>query len=357
MKTFSGRTPSATATRHAEDALMTTLFPMTHVAPSLLAAALLAAVAGPAGAQQTQLLPQHQRITDEAIHADHGAYEATQGRIQALNDGGRPIRDYHLSKAQCWLDVSFHEYSRNDRSAFPQQALTESEKLIVGMEQGVSPLPTDTPLVNNAKYLRDDLWQRLRVLHGAPGFVCAQQQVACGEVELVHAGNEFNQQQWRHSKPYIQIAEELVNEGEALARQCDVGPAIAAAPGPLVANVLFEFDRDAYRDIRTYSLESVDRALASIGGESLQLQGVTLVGHADRMQGRGFDANQALSERRARTVRELLIGRGIDPARIRYEYKGDTQQVQQCEGVRPRAALLECLLPNRRVEVRFEVSR
>ncbi|MCW4455852.1 OmpA family protein [Flavobacterium sp. MXW15] len=324
---------------------------------TLLASALLAGLAGAAGAQQTRLQPQEKRITDEAIHADLQGYEATQGRIQALNDGGRPIRDYHLSKAQCWLDVSFHEYTRNDRSAFPQQALTESEKLIVDMENGVAPIPTDTPLVNGAKYLRDDLWQRLRVIHGTPGFACAQQKVACGEVELVHAGNEFNQQQWRHSKPYIQIAEDLVNEAEALARQCDVGPAAPAAPlGPLIANVLFEFDRDQYRDIRTYSLESVDRALATIEGEQLKLAGVALVGHADRMQGRGYDYNQGLSQRRAQTVRELLIGRGIDPDSIRYEYRGDTQQVQQCEGVKPRAALLECLLPNRRVEVRFELG-
>jgi outer membrane protein OmpA-like peptidoglycan-associated protein len=321
---------------------------------TLLAAAVLAIV-GTAGAQQTRLAPQEKRITDEAIHADLQGYEATQGRIQALNDGGRPIRDYHLSKAQCWLDVSFHEYTRNDRSAFPQEALTESEKLIVDMENGVSPIPTDTPLVNDARYLRDDLWQRLRAIHGTPGFECAQQKVACGEVELVHAGNEFNQQQWRHSKPYIQIAEDLVNDAEALARQC--GPAPVVPAGPLVANVLFEFDRDQYRDIRTYSLESVDRALATLKDEDLALEGVALVGHADRMQGRGYDYNQELSRRRAQTVRELLIGRGIDPDKIRYEYRGDTQQVQQCEGVKPRAALLECLLPNRRVEVRFELAR
>jgi len=337
---------------------MSTPIPCFRSATAVLAAALAICGAGTAQAQQTQLLPQQQRITDQAIDADLASYERTQGRIQALNDGGRPIRDYHLSKAQCWLDVSFHEYTRNDRSAFPQEALTESEKLIVGMEGNVSPLPTDTPLVNDARYLRDDLWQRLKVLHGAPGFSCAQQKVACGEVELVHAGNEFNQQQWRHAKPYIQIAEDLVNEAEALARQCDVGPAAPAAPvGPLVANVLFEFDRDRYQDIRTHSLESVDRALARVEEEKLTLVGVTLVGHADRMQGRGFDYNQALSERRARTVRALLIGRGIDPQRIQYEYVGDTRQVQQCDGITPRAALLECLLPNRRVEVRFEVAR
>lgn len=325
---------------------------------TLLAGAVLIAVSAGASAQQTQLTPQAQRITDEAIHADLGGYEHLQGRIQGLNDAGRPIRDYHLSKAQCWLDVSFHEYTRNDRSDFPQQALTESEKLIVDMEGNVSPMPTDTPLVNDAKYLRDDLWQRLRVIHGTPGFACAQQKVACGEVELVHAGNEFNQQQWRHSKPYIQIAEDLVNEAEALARQCDVAdPAVPAKPaGPLIANVLFEFDLDQYRDIRTYSLESVDRALATIENEQLTLSGVALVGHADRMQGRGFDYNQGLSQRRARTVEQLLVGRGIDPAMIRYEYRGDTQQVQACDGVKPRTALLECLLPNRRVEVRFELA-
>ena len=331
------------------------LRPMLAVALSLWA--------GSTFAQQVQLTPQAQRITDQAIHADLGGYEHLQGRIQGLNDAGRPIRDYHLSKAQCWLDVSFHEYTRNDRSDFPQQALTESEKLIVDMEGNVAPIPTDTALVNGAKYLRDDLWQRLKVIHGTPGFACAQQKVACGEVELVHAGNEFNQQQWRHSKPYIQIAEDLVNDAEALARQCGAapvgpGPAVPAAPaGPLIANVLFEFDRDKYRDIRTYSLESVDRALASIKDEKLALAGVTLVGHADRMQGRGYDYNQGLSQRRAQTVRELLVGRGIDPDKIRYEYRGDTQQVQQCEGVKPRAALLECLLPNRRVEVRFELAK
>lgn len=331
---------------------------------TLLAAAVLSAVAGAASAQQTRLNPQQKRITDEAIHADLQGYETTQGRIKSLNDAGRPVREYGMAKAQCWLDVSFHEYTRNDRSNFPQEALTESEKLIVDMENGVAPLPIETPLVNNAKYLRDDLWQRLRAIHGTPGFECAQQAVACGEVELVHAGNEFNQQQWRHSKPYIQIAEDLVNDAEALARQCGAvpgpgpGPVDPAAPaGPLIANVLFEFDRDKYRDIRTYSLESVDRALATIKDEKLALSGVALVGHADRMQGRGYDYNQGLSQRRAQTVRELLIDRGIDPAKIRYEYRGDTQQVQQCEGVKPRAALLECLLPNRRVEVRFELAK
>ncbi len=330
-----------------------TMTPLRPRAACLLGAGLLATALAAHAQDSVRLAPQQDRITDEAIDADLRSYEATQGRIQALNDGGRPVRDYFLSKAQCWLDVSFHEYTRNDRSAFPQEALDESLKLIVGMEGNVSPLPTDTPLVNDARYLREDLWKRLRALHGTPGFSCAQQAVACGEVELVHAGNEFNQQQWRHAKPYIQIAEDLVNDAEAMARQCG-GPAVVPAL-PLVANVLFEFDRDQRGDIRGYSLEGMDGALARIAAEGLTLESVELVGHADRLQGQGADHNEALSARRARTVRELLIERGVDAERINYSYRGDTEQVQKCDGVKPRAALRECLLPNRRVEVRFIV--
>lgn len=332
---------------------------MNATKPLLIAIAALVAVSSAANAQQTQLNPQAKRITDEAIHADLTSYESMQGRIKALNDAGRPVRDYHLSKAQCWLDVSFHEYTRNDRSAFPQAALTESEKLVVGMEQGQSSLPTDTPLVNNAARLREDLWQRLGAIHGTPGFSCAQQAVACGEVELVHAGNEFNQQQWRHAKPYIQMAEDWVSDAEALARQCGV----PAAPAPLpvdtvlTANVLFEFDRDGARDIRAYSLTSLDRELGRIKEEGLTLTGVELVGYADRLDGRGGDYNQRLSARRAETVRQLLLARGIAADVIRSSYRGDAEQVQACEGVTPRAALHECLIPNRRVEVRLHVKR
>lgn len=334
---------------------------------ALLPVSLAAVLAMPAAAQQAQLAPQAARITDEAIHADLAGYESVQGRIKALNDAGRPIRDYHLAKAQCWLDVSFHEYTRNDRSDFPQAALTESEKLIVGMEQGVSPLPADTPLVNGAARLREDLWRRFGALHGAPGFACAAQAAACGEVELVHAGNEFNQQQWRHSKPYIQIAEELVGDAEAMARQCaaaelaaSAAPATAAAPpatGVLTANVLFEFDRTGRADIRRYTLATLEREMARLREEGLALTGVALIGHADRLQGRGFEYNQALSEKRARTVRDLLVERGIEAGAISYTYRGDTEQVQQCEDVSPRVALRECLIPNRRVEVLLHYRR
>lgn len=164
------------------------------------------------------------RLSDEAIQRDHAGYESMQARLKALNEkagaGGRPLGDYHLAKAQCWLDASWHEYTRNDRGAFPQAALGESEKLVALMEQHAEPLPSETPLAGGAARLRADLWQRVHGIKQGPGLGCAAQKTACAEVALVHAGNEFSQQGWRHAKPYVHLAEDGIDAAEALARNC-----------------------------------------------------------------------------------------------------------------------------------------
>jgi OmpA-OmpF porin, OOP family len=340
------------------------------------------AAAALAQAQTTQLQPPAQRISDTAIQADMQAFEKLQGRIKGINDRGRPVRDYHLSKAQCWLDVSFHEYTRNDRSRFPQEAMTESEKLIVAMEQGVNPLPMDTPLVNNAARLRPDLWDRLLGLRGHAGWRCAAAKAACAEIELVHAGNEHNQQQWRHAKPYVQIAEDLLDEAQVLAEGCNpppappppppapvvVPPAPAPAPLParppeqqvqLSAGVLFNFDRHDARNMRPFSVVQLEDLVRKIKAERLIVNSIKLSGHADRLNSTGQnDYNQRLSERRVATVKAELVKLGIDAALISTAASGDTQQITGCEQrFKAQADLQECLLPNRRVEVVIDARR
>jgi OmpA-OmpF porin, OOP family len=350
----------------------------------LLLAALLSTLVHAQTAQQTQLQPQAQRISDSAIQADMQAYEKLQGRIKGINDRGRPVRDYHLSKAQCWLDVSFHEYTRNDRSSFPQEAMTESEKLINGMERGVSPLPMDTPLVNGAARLRPDLWDRLLGLRGHSGWRCAAAKAACAEIELVHAGNEFNQQQWRHAKPYVQIAEDLMDEAQALAEGCNPppppvvvpppAPALPPSPPPVVlpatpkpmerqlqlsAGVLFNFDRHDAKNMRPFSVVQLEDLVRKVKAEKLIVNTIKLSGHADRLNSTGqSDYNQRLSERRVATVKAELVKLGIDAALISTAASGDTQQITGCETrFKAKADLQECLLPNRRVEVVIDARR
>ncbi len=341
-------------------------------------------------AQTTQLTPQQARITDEAIQTDQRAYETLQGRIKGLNDKGRPVRDYFLSKSQCWLDVSFHEYTRNDRSAFPQAAMTESEKLIVGMERGMA-LGTDTPLVNGAARLRPDLWDRAAALRGHAGFRCAQQKVACAEVELVHAGNEYQQQEWRHAKPYVQIAEDLLGEAQDLAGSCNPPPApVPAPPAPLPsppgaltapvmpaavplaasppvqvqelllsAGVLFNFDRHDAANMRAYSVLQLEALVQRVQREKLIVKSIQLAGYADRLNSTGQrDYNQRLSEKRVATVRAALERLGIAASAISTSAGGDSVQVQACQARSMRTSdLEECLLPNRRVEVTISARR
>lgn len=315
---------------------------------------------------QTQLTPESRRVSDSAIHADHQAYQGLQERIHRINERGVPVRDYYLSKAQCWLDVSLHEYTRNDRSAFPQDAMTESEKLIVGLENKAHPMPMDTPLVNGAARLRPDLWDRTETLKKHSGFKCAWPQISCAEVELVHAGNEFNQQQWRHAKPYVQIAEELMAQADELVEKCTPAPeapkvAIIAPPAllpepqrvTLAARVLFDFDKYTTDHIRPATRAELDQLVARVKLEGIRTESLVLVGHADRLNGTGkADYNQQLSQRRVNTVRDLLAAQGLTVSEVRVDAKGDTDQLLTCQAkFKNRVELEECLLPNRRVAV------
>lgn len=347
----------------------------TLLAAALAAATLAVPLSASAQSQPTLTAPDR-RISDQAIAADQQTYDAVQARLRAINAGGRPLRDYHLAKAQCWLDVSFHEYTRNDRGPFPQAALTEAHTLARGMEAS-QPLGMDTPLVAGAERLRPDLWARAQAQRSQPGWRCAQAKAACAEVELVHAGHEQVQIGWRHAKPYVQIAEDLLAEAGTLAERCDppppppvvaVTPLVPAAPPlppvppppapplELGASVVFNFDRHTAADVRAFSLQQLQALVAQVKQRGLVARQLVLTGHADRLNGTGNAAyNQALSERRVATVRALLqeLGLpGIGTATVNSEAAGDTRQVQACSGrFASQAELQECLLPNRRVEV------
>ncbi|MGQ5525475.1 OmpA family protein, partial [Chitinimonas sp. PSY-7] len=273
------------------------------------------------------LTPASDRISDQAVAADQNGYAATQGRIKALNDGKRgasvPVADYYLSKAQCWLDVSFHEYTRNDRSPFVQEALTESVKIISALETNTTPNPGDqTPLVNGAAKLRPDLWQRLGQLKQHAGFRCAAQRVACGEVELVHAGNEYNQQGWRHAKPYIQIAEDMLSQGSSSAERCGAPQVQAPLPVPpmepmqtttenirLDAGALFRFDGSDRSDMLPEGKAKLDELARKLSQGYARIERMTITGYTDRLGSEHY--NQALSERRAHTVANYLKEKGV----------------------------------------------
>jgi len=102
-----------------------------------------------------------QKMEDAQIARDQGIYRDTQARIAELNARkGVRLGSYALAKAQCWLDVSFHEYTRNDRGGFPRGVLPRRciQHLLIGPQDGalqrrcINRLPLVCHIVNGGDH-------------------------------------------------------------------------------------------------------------------------------------------------------------------------------------------------------------
>jgi hypothetical protein len=160
------------------------------------------------------------RITDSVIAADLSYIEKLQSRIAKLNDGGKPLRTYHLAKAQAWLDFAADEYHENDRSRIVENALAQAEVLIGALELDSQQINRDTPIVGGSSKLREDLWAKAVRAKEHANFGCAAKKVAQLEVRLVWAGHEYQESGWRHASAYIQIAEDLGAQVQKLLGGC-----------------------------------------------------------------------------------------------------------------------------------------
>lgn len=127
-------------------------------------------------------------------------------------------------------------------------------------------------------------------------------------------------------------------------------PAAAAEQAPakprvLSADALFAFDR---AELSPAGRATLDGLAAKLRGQGGKLRSVRIVGYTDRLGGEAY--NQALSQRRAQTVKDYLVARGVPGDRVTAEGLGKAAPLKDCqEG--SRAQLIACLAPNRRVEI------
>lgn len=120
------------------------------------------------------------------------------------------------------------------------------------------------------------------------------------------------------------------------------------------ADTLFGFDAAAVRPEGKTALDSFSNQLNGTTYDSISVEGYT-----DR---KGSDAyNQTLSSERANSVKDYLVTTGkIDPTKISAVGKGESAPVTQladCSDKLPRAQLITCLQPDRRVEVEVTGTR
>jgi OOP family OmpA-OmpF porin len=126
-------------------------------------------------------------------------------------------------------------------------------------------------------------------------------------------------------------------------------PPPAPAPAPrfekisLSSTELFAFDKSDLR-MPQPKLDEIADAL----NKNTQVDNVVVTGYTDRIGSEKY--NQKLSERRANAVKDYLVGKGIAANRLSAVGKGKADPVVVCSQ-KKRSALIECLEPNRRVEV------
>lgn len=128
----------------------------------------------------------------------------------------------------------------------------------------------------------------------------------------------------------------------------------ASAPVPVAATERYELSADTLFAFARHGLDDIlpkgREQLTEIAGKlkAVDAGSITVFGHTDRIG--SIADNQLLSQRRALTVRQYLVDSGVTASRITAQGWGESQPVKDCED-QERATLIDCLAPNRRVEI------
>ncbi|MDH4573625.1 type VI secretion system membrane subunit TssM [Salinicola acroporae] len=116
----------------------------------------------------------------------------------------------------------------------------------------------------------------------------------------------------------------------------------------LESDTLFAFGRGDYAGLQTAGQKELDE-LAERLLNTQDLGQILITGHADPIGNER--ANQQLSLQRAMTIRQYLIGKGVPAGLIEAKGAGSERPLVTCDRSQPRAQLIDCLAPNRRVEI------
>ena len=133
-----------------------------------------------------------------------------------------------------------------------------------------------------------------------------------------------------------------------------VEPEIITKNFAFSSDVLFDFGKANLKPAAAASLDAAHDEISKLGLASPSVQ---VNGYTDRI---GKDApNLALSQRRAETVANYIVSKGVNPANVTAVGYGKANPVtgNACDSVKGRKALIACLAPDRRVELQVQGSK
>ncbi len=112
----------------------------------------------------------------------------------------------------------------------------------------------------------------------------------------------------------------------------------------------FGFDEITLSDRAKADLDTMINAVE----DSDEIHGVSVTGHADQIGPSPY--NEQLALKRADSVKNFLISKGIPADRIQTLSDGNSQPLVSCPGITNRSDLIRCLAPNRRVDIEALVA-
>ncbi|MDE1182018.1 MAG: OmpA family protein [Paraburkholderia sp.] len=290
--------------------------------------------------------------TYASIAGRQDALRTLQQRVDALPDDKQ--RYFH-AKAQCWVDAGLQAWNARDQWGFVEEAIGQAALIATSLEAG-TPLSAANPELRTVSTVRPDLWNIVNVIKADPAVVnCpdAQQPLACAEVGLMSAGHEAWTRNFSAAVKALPGIQRSLQQSAQAALQCAAQRPAQVTPTEaqkvtLRADSAFRFNGSNEAAMLPLGKAQLD-AVATGLQNNRAIRALNIVGYSDRL---GRDAyNQKLSLQRAQTVRDYLRSRGVSvPMTTRGN--GNTKPVVDCKQTQ-REALVQCLAPNRRVEIEF----
>ncbi|MDM0043804.1 OmpA family protein [Variovorax dokdonensis] len=135
-------------------------------------------------------------------------------------------------------------------------------------------------------------------------------------------------------------------------------PAMAPPPPPPTRNITVQGDGTFQFDKAVLTAEGrnrIDAAMRDLSAQNFRARQISVVGYTDPLGSTEY--NQRLSVARANAVRDHMVRAGVPAGVIQTEGRGEsdlkiTEAECRSQGARSRSALIACLQPNRRVEIR-----
>jgi outer membrane protein OmpA-like peptidoglycan-associated protein len=284
--------------------------------------------------------------------------DSIKSQAQALMPAAQRINDpYRRGVAEGFLEIAERQdghvlVSRVYNNA-AQRALGNARYLI---DQSV---PWE-PLYTAKNWPTRDKWvQAIRTIEATNARVSASSCKGESAGRLLALTDEVWKEQdethgthWVHGWEAIERAQKLSVQVNQELDHCAPPPppppppvVMDAKPISLSADALFDFDS---AKLKPDGIAAVD-ALATDLKRTQSIDVVTVIGYTDRFG--SVAHNRDLSRRRAQAVADALKERGLNPARFDVRGAGSTAPVATCPGGKS-AAVIACLAPNRRVEIR-----